>query len=262
MYICLSKIYRRGFQPAWISRVGTTFANHLYLQIIIFPVKIPPVPEDWSWILWGQGVILTGGMTFRAPKCIVETTFAKRLSLWNAISPVKMPPIHKVLSWSLPGQGGHPDHRSTLPVPLTLPHNHYTQTSCLVGILGWKHSRKRLNRHKLPMKRSLPDIFLTILMESDPSHHPSLHCPHCEDDFCLLQCLILTFLARDMLSLRIKTAILVMVAARYGPLRGQKASKWYKLFPPGTITFYSVSFGPSRPEICCRKGSKQQFWWQ
>ena len=73
------------------------------------------------------------------------------------------------------------------------------------------------------MKRSLPDIFLTILMELD---HPSLHCPHHKDDFYLLQCLILTFLARDMLSQKLKTEILVMVAARYGPLRRQKVSKW------------------------------------
>ena len=59
-----------------------------------------------------------------------------------------------------------------------------------------------------------------------PSHYPSLKCPHCEDDFYLLKCLILTFLAQDMLSQRLKTAILVTVAARYGPLRGQKVSKW------------------------------------
>ena len=48
-----------------------------------------------------------------------------------------------------------------------------------------------------------------------PSHHLSLHCPHCEDDFYLLQCLIFTFLAQDMLSQRLKTTILVTVAARY-----------------------------------------------
>ena len=35
---------------------------------------------------------------------------------------------------------------------------------------------------------------------SRPSHLPSLHCPHHEDDFYPLQCLILTFLAQDMLS--------------------------------------------------------------
>ena len=52
--------------------------------------------------------------------------------------------------------------------PLTLPHNHYTQSNCFVGILGWKHNQNRPNGHKLPMKWSLPDVFLTNLMESDP----------------------------------------------------------------------------------------------
>ena len=63
------------------------------------------------------------------------------------------------------------------------------------------------------MKQSLPDVFLTILMESDPP--TILPCI----DFSLLQCLILTFLARDMPSQRLKTAILVTVAVRYGLLR-------------------------------------------
>ena len=48
-----------------------------------------------------------------------------------------------------------------------------------------------------------------------PSHHPSLQFPHREDDFYLLQCLILTFLAQDMLSQRLKTTILVTVAMQY-----------------------------------------------
>ena len=69
-----------------------------------------------------------------------------------------------------------------------------------------------------------------------PSHHPSLHCPHPEDTLCLLQCLILTFLARDMLLQRLKTAILVTVAALYGPLRRQKVSNGKTFFPPGTVT--------------------------
>ena len=54
-----------------------------------------------------------------------------------------------------------------------------------------------------------------------PIHHPSLHCPNHEDDFNLLQCLILI---RDMLSQRLKTAILVTVAGQNGPLRRQKVS--------------------------------------
>ena len=57
-----------------------------------------------------------------------------------------------------------------------------------------------------------------------PSHHHSLHCTHHEIDFYLL-CLILTFLVQDMLSQRLKTAILVTVAAQNSPLRGQKVSK-------------------------------------
>ena len=57
------------------------------------------------------------------------------------------------------------------------------------------------------------------------SHYPSRHCPHREDDFCRLQCLISTSLAQDMVSQRLKTAISVAVALLYGPLHGQKASK-------------------------------------
>ena len=64
-----SKIYQEGFPPPRISIVGTTFAKHLSLQIVIFPVF-----DD-------KGVILTGGLTFIEPSCIVGTTFAKHLSL-------------------------------------------------------------------------------------------------------------------------------------------------------------------------------------
>ena len=42
-----------------------------------------------------------------------------------------------------------------------------------------------------------------------PSQHPSLHCR--EDNFYLLQCLILTILAQYMLWQRLKRAILLMV---------------------------------------------------
>ena len=51
---------------------------------------------------------------------------------------------------------------------LSLPHTHYPHSSCFLSILGWKHRRNWPIRHKLPMKRILPDIFLTILMEFDP----------------------------------------------------------------------------------------------
>ena len=33
--------------------------KHLTLQIVIFPIKMTPVHEVWSWTLRGQGVILT-----------------------------------------------------------------------------------------------------------------------------------------------------------------------------------------------------------
>ena len=87
---------------------------------------------------------------------------------------------------------------------------HYTQSSCLEGFLGWKHGWNRPNGCKLPMKQSLPDVFLTILMELDP---PTI-----------LPCIV---------------HIIKMI-----------------------FTFYSVSFWPSWPKICCHKGSKRQFWWR
>ena len=72
------------------------------------------------------------------------------------------------------GVGVYEDRGSSWPqvnpaCPLNLPRTHYTQPSCLVGIIGWKHEWNRPNGHKLPMKPSLPDVFLTILMELDPS---------------------------------------------------------------------------------------------
>jgi len=93
---------------------------------------------------------------------------------------------------------------------LNLPHTHYTHSGCLVGFLGCKHGWNRPNGRKLLMKRSLPDIFLTILMDLDP---PTI-----------LPC---------------NVHIVRMI-----------------------FTFYSVSFWPSWPEKCCRKGSKRQFWWR
>ena len=89
-------------------------------------------------------------------------TFAKHFSHWNAIFPIKMPPVLEVWSWSLPGKVVNPAS------PLALPHTNLTQSSCLVGILGWKHDQNRPNGHKLPKKQSLPD-FLTLLMELDPT---------------------------------------------------------------------------------------------
>ena len=154
-----SKIYREGFPPARINIVGKTFAKHLCLWNAIFPVKMPPVHEVWSWSLWGQGG-----------------------SSWPQVNPA---------------------------CPLTLPQTHFTHFSCLFGFLGCKHGWNRPNGRKLPMKRRLPDVFLTILMELDP---PTI-----------LPCIV---------------HIMRMI-----------------------FTFYSVSFWPSWPKICCRKGSERQFSW-
>ena len=74
----------------------------------------------------------------------------------------------------------------------------------------------RQSRLKTWLKQAEPSWFLPDHPNGvGPSHHPSQHCPHHEDDFCLLQCLILTFLAQDMLSQRLKMAIMVTVATRY-----------------------------------------------
>ena len=67
-----------------------------------------------------------------------------------------------------------------------------------------------------------------------PSHHPFLHCPHSEDDFCLLQCLILTFWPKlwrfKVKSFKngAKSAYFeadLGVGSHFGPLCRQKRSK-------------------------------------
>jgi len=135
-------------------------------------------------------------------------------------------PVIKVWSWSLWGQGGSSWPQVNPACPLTLsPHSlHPFQ---LFGWLSWLKTRLKQAKwaqiaHETEPSWRLPDHPDGV----GPSHHPSLHCPHHEDDFYLLQCLILTFLAQDMLSQRLKTAIFVMLAARYGPLHRQKVSKW------------------------------------
>ena len=135
-------------------------------------------------------------------------------------------PVIKVWSWSLWGQGGSSWPQVNPACPLTLS-PHALHPVRLFGRLSWLKTRLKQAKwaqiaHETEPSWRLPDHPDGV----GPSHHPSLHCPHHEDDFYLLQCLILTFPARDMLSQRLKTAILVTVAARYGPLRGQKVSKW------------------------------------
>ena len=71
-----------------------------------------------------------------------------------------------------------------------------TQSSCLVGFLGWKHGWNRPNGRKLPMNRSLPDVFL---------------------------------------SQRLKTAILVTVALRYSRYTGKKFQNVKNFSPPRTV---------------------------
>ena len=83
------------------------------------------------------------------------------------------------------------------------PSPHKIHSSCLVGTLGWKHGWNRPN---------------------------GCNCPQHEDESCLLQCLILTFLARDMQ--RLKWAFLVTVATQYGLLHWKEVKKIIKTFPP------------------------------
>ena len=135
-------------------------------------------------------------------------------------------PCHQSLELESMRTGGSSWPQVNPACPLTLsPHSlHPVQ---LFGWLSWLKTRLKQAKwaqiaHETEPSWRLPDHPDGV----GPSHHPSLHCPHHEDDFYLLQYLILTFLAQDMLLQRLKTAILVTVAARYSPLRGQKVSKW------------------------------------
>ena len=92
-----------------------------------------------------------------------KVSHLRESTLWE-----KLLPCPRSLELESMRTGGHPDHRSTLPIPLPFPHTHYTHSSCLVGFLGCKHGCNKPNGRKFPMKRSLPDVFLTILMELDP----------------------------------------------------------------------------------------------
>ena len=140
---------------------------------------------------------------------------------------VKMPPIHKVWSWNLPGQGGHPDHMSTLPVPGPFP---TLNTFQFIG----RHSRLKTGLEQAKWNGSfLTSSWLSWWSWTLLPSFPAMSI--CEDDLYLLQCLILSFLAWDMPSQRLKTAILVMVAARYGPLHGQKCQNGRNFPPPRTV---------------------------
>jgi len=135
-------------------------------------------------------------------------------------------PVIKVWSWSLWGQGGSSWPQVNPACPLALsPHSlHPVQ---LFGWLSWLKTQLKQATWAQIAHETEPSWRLLDHPDGvGPSHHPSLHCPHHEDDFYLLQCLILTFLAQDMLSQRLKTAIFGMLAALYSTLRGQKVSKW------------------------------------
>ena len=49
-----------GMLRTTVSLVSTTFAKHLTFQIVIFPIKMPPIYKVWNWSIRGQRVILTG----------------------------------------------------------------------------------------------------------------------------------------------------------------------------------------------------------
>ena len=128
-------------------------------------------------------------------------------------SPSRCPPSTKS------GVGVYEDRGSSWPqvspaCPLTLPHTHYTWSSCLVGFLGWKHGWNRPNGRKLPMKRSLPDVFLTILIELDPPTIPP----------CIVNIMRMIF-----------TFYSVSFWPSWSDIcsRRQKVSNCQKLFPPG-----------------------------
>ena len=127
---------------------------------------------------------------------IVGKTFAKHFEM--QFSPTRCPPSTKS------GVGVYDDRGSSWPqvtpaCPLTLsPHSlHPVQ---LFGRLSWLKTRLKQAKwaqiaHETEPSWRLPDHPDGV----GPPHHPSLHCPHHEDDFYLLQCLILTFLVQDML---------------------------------------------------------------
>ena len=135
--------------------------------------------------------------------------------------PVKMPPPTK--SWF----GVYQDRGVILTTGQTcLSLNPSPQSLHIVQLFG-RHSWLKTRPKQAEWAQMAYETELSWCLPGvRPSHHPFLHCPHSEDDFCLLQCLILTFLAWDIVSQRLKTAILVTVAAQYGPLCGQKVSKW------------------------------------
>ena len=90
--------------PVYIAIVCTTFAKHLALLNVIFPIKMTPVHEVWSWSLGGQGIILTVNWIFRTPASILWTTFAEHLALQNVLLLAKMTSVYEVWCWSLGGQ--------------------------------------------------------------------------------------------------------------------------------------------------------------
>ena len=87
----------------FFSMVGTTFAKHLYLIIVIFPLKMPHVHEVWSWSLRGHRSSWQLGNMIRTTVSMVGTTFAKHLNLIIVIFLLKVSQVHEVWSWSLRG---------------------------------------------------------------------------------------------------------------------------------------------------------------
>ena len=108
-----------------------SFANHLCLWNAIFPVKMPPVHEVWSWSLWGQGVILTTGQPCLSlnpsPHSLHPVQLFGRLSwLKKRLKQAKWKQIaHETEpSWRLPDHpdGVGPSHHPSLQCPHTEAH--------------------------------------------------------------------------------------------------------------------------------------------
>ena len=162
-----------------------------------------PVIQVWSWRSWAHPNRWADIQTVTW-KQLLPSTCAFEMLLF----PSRCPPSTKS------GVGVYED-RVVIPTTgqacLSLkPSPHSLNPVQLFGMHSWlKQAKWAQIAHETEPSWHLPD-------HSDgdgPSHNPSLQCPNRDDD--LLQCLMLTFLARDMLLHRLKTTILVTVAAPY-----------------------------------------------
>ena len=180
-----------------------------------------------------------------------------------------MPPVHKVWWWSPGGQGVILTRwrflmrmRSTLPVPCAFPTFKTPIPDVWWALLGEKPTETgQILQNGVNKEPSwcLPDHPDGV----GPSQHPSLHCPHPVDDFRLLKCVIITFLAWDMApqsqkyqKMEKKCHIFMRVGLWFGLLRGQIRSKSKKkkiplkaLFVLLMVDTKSFSLLPCLPEL-------------